>query len=99
MKRDFFKILLIAILPSCILSCVDNIPQEEVLPRDAVSFEYYINQNDDPLYYLDFYTDSYITFVNTSPKTTAGSITWDFGDGVAVDADKQGKDKIGRAHV
>lgn len=94
MKRDFFKILLIAILPSCILSCVDNIPQEEVLPRDAVSFEYYINQNDDPLYYLDFYTDSYITFVNTSPKTTAGSITWDFGDGVAVDADKQGKDTI-----
>ena len=51
MKRDFLKVLLIAILPMCVISCVDNVPEEEVLPRDAVSFEYYIDQKNDSLYY------------------------------------------------
>ena len=84
MKRDFLKMLLIAILPICAVSCIDNVPEEEVLPRDAVSFEYFIDQNVEPKYYLDFYIDSDITFKNTSPETTKGEPTWDFGDGTAL---------------
>lgn len=94
MKRDFLKMLLIAILPICAVSCVDNIPEEEVLPRDAVSFEYYIDQKTDSVYYLDYYIDSYITFVNTSPETTKGAITWDFGENAVFNSEDQGKDTI-----
>lgn len=95
MKRDFLKVLLIAILPMCVVSCVENVPEEEVLPRDAVSFEYYIDQKNDSLYYLDYYIDSYITFVNTSPASTVGKIEWNFGENaVIVDPAEQGKDTI-----
>ena len=87
MKTNFLKTLLIALLPICAVSCIDNVPEEEVLPRDAVSFEYYIDQNVDPKYYLDFYIDSDITFKNTSPETTVGEPTWDFGDGTIVTGD------------
>ena len=81
MKTNFLKTLLIALLPICAVSCIDNVPQEEVLPRDAVSFDYYIDQITEPKYYLDFYVDTDITFKNTSPSTTTGVPTWDFGDG------------------
>jgi PKD repeat protein len=81
MKRDFLKMLLIAILPVCAVSCIDNVPKVEVLPRDAVSFEYFIDQNTESKYYLDYYVDSDITFKNTSPESTQGEPTWDFGDG------------------
>ena len=81
MKTNILKTLLIALLPICAVSCIDNVPEEEVLPRDAVSFEYYIDKSVDPKYYLDFYVDSDITFKNTSPETTVGEPTWDFGDG------------------
>lgn len=81
MKTNFLKTLLIALLPICAVSCIDNVPDVEVLPKDAVSFEYYIDQETDSLYYLDFYVDSDITFKNTSPETTVGEPTWDFGDG------------------
>ena len=87
MKTNFLKTLLIALLPICAVSCIDNVPDVEVLPRDAVSFEYYIDQNVDPKYYLDFYIDSDITFKNTSPETTVGEPTWDFGDGIVVSGD------------
>ena len=73
--------LLIAILPICAVSCIDNVPKVEVLPRDAVSFEYFIDQNTESKYYLDYYVDSDITFKNTSPESTQGEPTWDFGDG------------------
>ena len=87
MKTNFLKTLLIALLPICAVSCIDNVPEEEVLPRDAVSFEYYIDKSVDPKYYLDFYVDSDITFKNTSPETTVGEPTWDFGDGNVVVGD------------
>jgi hypothetical protein len=84
MKSNFLKTILMAILPICAVSCIDNVPEVEVLPTDAISFEYYIDHNAEPKYYLDFYVDSEITFVNTSP--TAGDAEWDFdGDG-ATDA-------------
>lgn len=80
MKSNFLKTLLIALLPICAVSCIDNVPEVEVLPTDAVSFEYYIDQKTEPKYYLDFYVDSEITFINTSP--TVGEAEWDFdGDG------------------
>ena len=88
MKTNFLKTLLIALLPICAVSCIDNVPDVEVLPRDAVSFEYYIDQETDSLYYLDFYVDSDITFKNTSPETTVGEPTWDFGDGDVVVGDE-----------
>lgn len=87
MKTNFLKTLLIALLPILAVSCIPNIPEEEVLPRDAVSFEYYIDQNAEPKYYLDFYVDSDITFKNTSPETTVGEPTWDFGDGTVETGD------------
>ena len=73
--------LLIAILPICAVSCIDNVPTVEPLPRDAVSFEYFIDQAAESKYYLDYYVDSDITFKNTSPESTQGEPTWDFGDG------------------
>lgn len=81
MKTNFLKTLLIALFPICAVSCIDNVPKEEVLPRDAVSFEYYIDQNVDSKYYLDFYVYSTITFKNTSPTSTSGTPIWNFGDG------------------
>ena len=87
MKRDFLKLVLVALLPLCAVSCIDNVPKEEILPRDAVSFDYYIDQQTEPQYYLDFYVDSDVTFINTSPQTTSGTPTWDFGDGVVLTGD------------
>ena len=84
MKCNFLKMLSIALLALNVTSCIDNMPKEEVLPRDAVSFEYYIDKETDPIYYLDFYIDSDITFKNTSPETTQGEPVWDFGDGTVV---------------
>ena len=79
--------LLIALLPICVASCIENIPDVEVLPRDAVSFNYFIDQATESKYYLDFYIDSDITFVNTSPESTKGEPTWDFGDGAIQTGD------------
>ena len=74
MKCNFLKMLSIALLALNVTSCIDNMPKEEVLPRDAVSFEYYIDKETDSIYYLDFYIDSDITFKNTSPETTQDPI-------------------------
>lgn len=91
MKTNFMKTFLIALLPICAVSCIDNVPEEEALPRDAVSFEYYIDQHAEPKYYLDFYVDTDVTFVNTSP--TEGDVTWDFGEYAVINEDKcQGTD-------
>ena len=95
MKTNILKTLLIALLPICAVSCIDNVPEEEVLPRDAVSFDYYIDKETEPKYYLDFYVDSYITFVNTSPESTQGTPHWDFGENSQiVDPAEQGQDTI-----
>lgn len=81
MKSNFLKTILMAFLPLCVVSCIDNVPEVEVLPKDPISFEYYIDQKTEPKYYLDFYVDSEITFVNTSP--TEGLAEWDFNaDGI-----------------
>ena len=77
MKRNIFNLLMLAALPLLAVSCYDNVPKEEELPRDAVSFTYHIEGE----YALDYYVGSVITFVNTSPESTAGTPTWDFGDG------------------
>lgn len=81
MKRDFLKICLIALLPLFAASCIDNVPEVENLPRDPVSFEYYIEGD----YNLDYYIDSDITFINTSP--TQGEAEWDFGDNKSMVGD------------
>ena len=81
MKSNFLKIFIIALLPVFVASCVDNVPEEEVLPRDAVSFDYRIDGD----YSLDYYIDSEVTFINTSP--TEGEATWDFGDGQTAQGD------------
>ena len=64
-----------AIVALSLTACYDNIPVEEELPQDAVSFNYRIEGD----YSLDYYVGSVITFTNTSP--TAGTPVWSFGDG------------------
>ncbi len=75
MKRNFLQIFMIALLPLFVVSCIDNTPEVEKLPQDPVSFEYRITGD----YALDYYIDSEISFINTSP--TQGEAVWDFGDG------------------
>lgn len=79
MKSNLLKIFMIALLPCFAASCVDNVPEVEKLPTDPVSFTYRIDGD----YHLDYYIDSEITFINTSPtEPAAGSeVVWDFGDG------------------
>lgn len=80
MKRfNFFALALVSL---SLVACVDNIPVEEDLPQDAVSFNYFIDGD----YALDYYVGSVITFRNTSP--TAGTAVWSFGDGVTEEGDK-----------
>ena len=52
MKSNFLKTILIALLPICAVSCIDNVPEEEVLPTDPISFEYYIDQKADKYFPL-----------------------------------------------
>ena len=80
MKRNIFNILLLGLLPLMMVACYDNEPKVEDLPQDAVSFVYRIDGD----YVLDYYVDSKIVFTNTSPQTTQGTPTWDFGDGAAT---------------
>ena len=80
MKR--FKFFALALVSLSLVACVDNIPVEEDLPQDAVSFDYFIDGD----YALDYYVGSVITFRNTSP--TAGTAVWSFGDGVTEEGDK-----------
>lgn len=80
MKR--FKFFALALVSLSLVACVDNIPVEEDLPQDAVSFNYFIDGD----YALDYYVGSVITFCNTSP--TAGTAVWSFGDGVTEEGDK-----------
>ena len=75
MKNSVIKTIMIAVLPLFAVSCIDNVPSVEVLPQDAVSFNYEILGD----YALDYYIDSDITFTSTSP--TKGEAVWDFGDG------------------
>lgn len=79
--NKYCKILTLAIVAISLAACVDNIPKEENLPQDAVSFDYRINGD----YALDYYVGSVITFRNTSP--TAGTAKWEFGDGATAEGD------------
>ncbi len=89
MRRNIFNLALIAVLPLLAVSCVDNIPAEETLPSDAVSFEYRCT---DIKYPLDYYVGSTILFSSTSP--TAGEMTWDFGDGTETVTRADGTDTV-----
>ena len=80
--KHILKICMIAAMPLLAVSCFDNVPTVEDLPRDPVSFEYVINGD----YNLDFYVGSTITFTNTSSQT--GEAVWDFGDGSQMKGDK-----------
>lgn len=93
MKREFLRIVLIALLPLFAVSCIDNMPEEEVLPRDAVSFDYRIDGD----YALDYYVGSEITFVSTSPETTVGTPSWNFGDGTELVTGTEAKHRFKEA--
>lgn len=81
MKSNVLKICMMALLPFFAASCIDNVPQVEKLPTDPVSFTYRIDGD----YHLDYYIDSDVTFINTSP--TEGKAVWDFGDGKTAEGD------------
>ena len=76
----FISVLMSAALG--LSACVDNIPVEEELQQDAVSFNYRIEGD----YALDYYVGSEITFRNTSP--TQGTAVWNFGDGTSMEGDE-----------
>ncbi len=92
MKSHIHQLLVLAVLPCLLMACVDNIPTEETLPSDAVSFDYRCM---DARYPLDYYVGSAILFSNTSP--TAGELTWDFGDGTEPVVCVAGTDTITHA--
>lgn len=81
MKNIVLKIGMMALLPLFAISCIDNVPKVEQLPTDPVSFTYRIDGD----YRLDYYIDSDVTFINTSP--TEGKAVWDFGDGKTAEGD------------
>lgn len=81
MKKTI-KLFAWAVVSLLLVSCVNNVPVEEELPQDAVSFDYRINGD----YTLDYYVGSVITFNNTSP--TQGTPKWEFGDGTTAEGDK-----------
>mgnify|MGYP004614870655 CR=1 FL=1 len=89
MRRNIFNFAMLALLPLLAVSCVDNIPAEETLPSDAVSFEYRCT---DAKYPLDYYVGSTILFSSTSP--TEGEMTWDFGDGTETVTRANGTDTV-----
>ena len=80
--KKFFRLFTSAIVTVSLVACVDNIPVEEELPQDAVSFDYRIEGD----YSLDYYVGSEITFRNTSP--TQGTAVWFFGDGKSMEGDE-----------
>ena len=80
--KTYIKLLTLALACLSLAACVDNIPVEENLPQDAVSFNYHIIGD----YALDYYVGSVITFENTSP--TKGQAVWAFGDGKTAEGDK-----------
>ena len=77
--KKVFRLFALAIVAVSLAACVENIPVEEDLPQDAVSFNYQIKCD----YSLDYYVGSVITFINTSP--TEGTPKWEFGDGTTAE--------------
>ena len=80
--KAFQKLFALTIVALGCVACYDNIPVEEELPQDAVSFNYLIDGD----YSLDYYVGSVITFNNTSP--TQGTAVWNFGDGADAQGDQ-----------
>lgn len=79
--KSFCKYMLPLMALTLLPACRDHEPKVEDLPTDAVSFEYSIPGN----YALDYYVDSEVMFINTSP--TAGTALWDFGDNTNAEGD------------
>lgn len=88
MKYNIFKVLLIAVLPTLVISCIDNIPEVEDLPTEKVMFNYRIPGQ----FPLDYYIYSEIIFTNTSPEI--GEQVWDFGDGSPKRVKPVGEDTV-----
>lgn len=79
--KSVYKYILPLVAIVLLSGCRDHEPKVEDLPTDAVSFEYSIPGS----YALDYYVDSEVLFVNTSP--TAGTAIWDFGDNTTAEGD------------
>ena len=76
MKQIKIKYVLLSIVSTVFIGCIDNDPQVEVLPSAAVKFIYEVA---DSVYTLDYYTGATIRF--TSISALEGTCQWDFGDG------------------
>ncbi len=79
--KSVYKYILPLVAIVLLSGCRDHEPKVEDLPTDAVAFEYSIPG----AYALDYYVDSEVLFVNTSP--TAGTAIWDFGDNTTAEGD------------
>ena len=78
-KKYIKQYLLLAFIAVFAVSCFDNVPSENELPRPPLAFTYRVVDADD--YRIDFYVYSMIEFINESYVT--GTATWNFGDGSA----------------
>lgn len=88
MKCNIFKLSTWIVLVVSMASCIDNVPKEETLPSDAVSFDYRIEGD----YNLDYYVGSTILFTSTSPAQ--GEMVWNFGDGTEAVVRQDGQDTV-----
>ena len=94
--KKFNKIALLglsAIAVAGLVSCGDEIPNEQYIYGADVDFNYNVDGDE---YTLDYYVVSTIQFNNTSSKT--GSLRWDFGDG-ATSTDPNPKHKFETAGI
>lgn len=79
--KSICKYILPFVASAVLVGCREHEPKVEDLPKDAVSFEYSIPGS----YAIDYYVDSEVQFVNTSP--TKGVAMWNFGDGAEAEGD------------
>lgn len=70
------KFAIIGLMACGFASCVDNDPEIQVFPNEAVDFTYNVEGDQ---YLTDYYVVSTIQFNNISAEK--GTCTWNFGDG------------------
>ena len=81
-KKYIKQYMLMVFVAFFAVSCFDNIPSENELPRPPVDFTYKII---DENYQIDFYVYATVQFTSTS--SLEGEAHWDFGDGNRAQGD------------
>lgn len=80
---NLINYIVVTLISLITFSCVDNVPEVEVLPSAAVDFNYKII---DESYQFDYYIGGTVEF--TSISFLEGDCVWDFGDGNTATGEK-----------